>query len=132
MTEHRDQLNRLFSVLDEPTAPAALRERSLTRAMEVWRSPRTADGWRRLWKSRPIRLAWALCVLLLAAANVAVRVGLRARPSRVSVAATELDEIVALPRLRSEYLNPFAGQRVATARRDSIPDNKGRDKEGNS
>jgi hypothetical protein len=132
MNEHRDPLNRLLSTLDEPTPPRALRERSLTRAGEVWTSNQVADGWCRLWESRPLRLAWALSVLLLAAANVAVRVDSRVHPSRVSAAASELQSIVALPRLRSEYLGPSSRQGQATDWRDSILDNRGRSKEDNS
>ncbi len=112
MNDHHDPVKRLLSTITEPEPPQALRERSLARAQAAWTPPRVADPWSRLWHSRPLRLVWAAAVALLVVANVALRIGPRARPQADAVAAAsreragleELQAVVELPRLRPEYV----------------------------
>ncbi len=113
MSGHDDELARLLAAVAEEEPPRALRERALAAASSAWPDADAVDPWRRLWESRPLRLAWVAVVVLLAAANLAVRVvghG-RAAGQASSVTATvgahngELQAVVALPRLRPEYVS---------------------------
>jgi hypothetical protein len=126
MTERHDAVTRLLSALEEPQPPTLLRERSLARAQAAWARPPAADLWSRLWHSRTLRLAWVAMVVLLVAANVALRTGSQVRPRSVAPAASreqaslrELQAIVELPRLRPEYAGIDAPQGRATRPRSS-------------
>ena len=112
MSGHDDELARLLAAVAEEEPPRGLRGRVLAAAHDARPEVEEADPWRRLWESRPLRLAWVAVVVLLAAANLAVRVAGRGRPPRGSLLAAapggahngELQAIVALPRLRPEYV----------------------------
>jgi hypothetical protein len=127
MTERHDPVTRLLSALEEPEPPRQLRERSLARAQTAWVRPPAVDPWSRLWHSLPLRLAWAMTVVVLAAANVALRVGPQARPRTVAPAATwreqadfkEPQTIVELPHVRPEYAGSDAPRGPATRPRGS-------------
>ena len=111
MNEPHNPITQLLSTPAEPEPPQALRERALGKARAAWVRP-ARNPWRRVWDSRPLRLAWAGAVLALAIANVAVRTDAHASrgaqvPSAASSGATrgnELQAVVALPRLRAEYV----------------------------
>ena len=111
MNDSHEEIRRLVSSAGAPEPPGELRERALARAREAWGRP-ARDPWRRAWESRPLRLAWAGAVLALAIANIAVRTASHASrgaqpPSAASSGATrgnELQAVVALPRLRAEYV----------------------------
>ena len=106
MSGHDDEVTRLLAAIAEEEPPRALRERALARAAA--RRPEAADPWRRLWESRPLRLAWAAAVLALVAANVVVRTGSPSHPRNVAPIATseehrdsrELHAITELPRIQ--------------------------------
>jgi hypothetical protein len=127
MTERHDPVARLLSALGEAEPPRPLRERSLARAQAAWSRPPAADPWSRLWHSRPLRLVWAATVVLLVAANVALRTGWHVRPrtaaadaaSRERTGLEELQAIVELPRLRPEYAGIDVPQGRATRPRGS-------------
>jgi hypothetical protein len=111
MNEPHHPITQLLSTFAEPEPPQALRERALAKARAAWERP-ALDPWRRAWESRPLRLAWAGAVLALAIANVAVRAAAHASrgaqaPFAAASGATrgnELQAVVALPRLRAEYV----------------------------
>ncbi len=107
--------------------PALLRARTLARAAEAWAEPARPDPWRRVWESRPLRLAWATAVVALVAANLA----LPSRPSATgpavrgdaltqAAADRELREVVALPRLKPEYADAGSPARPS-ARSEALP-----------
>jgi hypothetical protein len=120
MTERHDPVTHLLSALEEPEPPRRLRERSLARALAAWVQPPAVDPWSRLWHSRPLRLVWAATIVLLVAANVALRVGQQARLQVAAPAAAsqdqadfqELQAIVELPRVWPEYvgMDPLQGR----------------------
>jgi len=127
MTEPHDPVTRLLATLEEPEPPRQLRERSLAQAQAVWARPPAADRWSRLWHSRSLQLAWAATVVVLVAANVALRVGPQTRPRTVASAPAsrdqagfkELQAIVELPRVRPEYAGIDAPWGRATRPRSS-------------
>ena len=73
-------LQRLLQGLTPPAPDETIRERVLMPARLALEAPAPPDRWRRLWESRPLRLAWATAVLLLVAAHVLV-VPKRAAPA---------------------------------------------------
>ncbi len=108
MNVERDPVTRLLAAIEEPEPPRGLRELALAGAAAAGARKAAVDAWRRLWESRPLRLAWAVAVALLVAANFTIRTGSRARPPAVPAAAAaqeraglkELQAIVELPRIR--------------------------------
>ncbi len=109
MSDDHEEMARLLTAIEEPEPPRALRARALAGAEEAWtRGGPAADRWRRLWESRPLRLAWAAAVVLLVGANLALRTGSRARPPASPAAAAaqeraglkELQAVVELPKIR--------------------------------
>jgi len=116
MSERLEVIRRIVRAIGEPDPPPGLRERTLARAAAGWARP-APDPWRRVWGSGPLRLAWAVAVAVLAVANVAVRTTLKpgvrvaARPTLAPAArgGGELQAIVALPRIRAEYLGTDGG-----------------------
>ncbi len=100
-----DPLGRLLAGARPPEPPASLRGRVLARAAAVLAGEEATDPWRRIWESRPLRLAWAASVLLLAGANLLLP------PRReTAVAVTppspsdpDLASAGHLPRLRAAY-----------------------------
>jgi hypothetical protein len=71
--------------------------------------PVVLDPWRRVWESRPARLAWAATVTILIAAHMLLprsqpsalaHSGVPAGPAREALAA-ELREVTSLPRINS-------------------------------
>ncbi len=120
MSDLHDESARLLAALREPEPPGALRARALAGARAAWERP--ADRWLALWESRPMRIAWAAAVVLLAAANIGVRVaphaGPRARmasPTQADAANDDLQAITALPRLRPEYADVLSAGPAAAA-----------------
>ncbi|HQT94129.1 MAG: hypothetical protein B7X11_00200 [Acidobacteria bacterium 37-65-4] len=108
MNVERDPVTRLLAAIEEPEPPRGLRGLTLAGAAAAGAREPAVDAWRRLWESRPLRLAWAVAVLVLVGANLALRAGSRARPPAVPAAAAlqeraglkELQAIVDLPRIR--------------------------------
>ena len=108
MSGHDDELTRLLAAVAEEEPPRGLRERALTAANDARPEVEEADPWRRLWESRPLRLAWAIAVALLLAANVVSRTGSPSHPRTAAPVAAakehqdshELQAIVALPGIR--------------------------------
>ncbi len=124
MNDLDDEISKALTGLEEPEPPSGLRDLALARARAAWGRPAVIDRWRRAWESRPLRLAWAAAVLLLAAANVAVRAsavpGSRSRgtsaASTVRSPGGGLRAVVALPRLRAEYASGAATAQQETTR----------------
>jgi hypothetical protein len=108
MNERRDEVARLLAAIENPEPPRSLRGRVLAGADEAWARPPAPDRWSRAWNSRPLRLAWAAVVVLLVAANLALRTGARVRPPAPPAAAAaheraglrELQAIIELPQIR--------------------------------
>ncbi len=136
MSERNDKSSRPLAALGEPEPPAALRERALAGARAAWERP--AYRWQALWESRPLRIAWAAAVVLLVAANVAVRApwrshgGPSAAAPRERSESRELGAVVALPRLRPEYAGTDAAARADAQRLAPQPDGKPRGSEDKS
>lgn len=120
MSDDHEEMARLLAAIEEPEPPRALRGRAMAGADEAWARGPVADRWRALWESRPLRLAWAVAVLALVAANVVVRTGSPSHPRIPAAVATseehrdsrELQAIVELPRIRLH----IAGVDVAEGR----------------
>ena len=109
MNDQHDPVARLVAAAASDP-PGSLRARTLARAAEAWPHPAPPDAWRRVWESRPLRLAWAVATLALAVANLALPTGpSRRHPVAATgveterTAARELRDEVALPRLKPEY-----------------------------
>lgn len=108
MNVERDPATRLLAAIEEPEPPRGLRGLALAGAAAAGARKPAVDAWRRLWESRPLRLVWAVAVVLLVAANVALRIGPHTRPTTAAAAAAsreraglkELQAIVELPRIR--------------------------------
>ncbi len=108
MSDDHEKIARLLAAIEEVEPPRGLRELALARAAAAGARKPAVDAWRRLLESRPLRLAWAVAVVLLVAANLTIRTGSRARPPAVPAAAAaqeraglkELQAIVELPRIR--------------------------------
>jgi len=140
MSEHHDPVKRLVSALDDSEPPRLLRERTLARAQAAWARPPVADPWSRVWHSRPLRLAWAATVVVLVAANVALRSGSQARPRTATPQAAvqerarleELQAVVELPRIGPEYAGIGAPQGRAIRPGDSSPTTQRNDLEDKS
>lgn len=111
MSDDHEEMARLLAAIEEPEPPRALRGRALARASAAGARKPAVDAWRRLWESRPLRLAWAVAVALLLAANVIIRTGSPSHPRMAApIAASkehqnsrELQAIVELPRIRLEH-----------------------------
>ncbi|MDD5564876.1 MAG: hypothetical protein PHQ91_14270 [Thermoanaerobaculaceae bacterium] len=130
MSDDHEEMAQLLAALEEPEPPRALRARALAGAEEAWtRGGPAADRWRRLWESRPLRLAWAAAVVLLVGANLALRTGSRARPPASPAAAAaqeraglqELQAVVELPRIRLGSAGLDAPEGRATGPRTPAP-----------
>lgn len=114
-------LQRLLQGRTPPAPDETLRERVLMRARLALEAPAPPDRWRRLWESRPLRVAWATAVLLLVAAHVLV-VPKRPAPDAIVVRGTtppgtpgdEATALLALPRLRPGYADAGAMASVST------------------
>ena len=79
MKSHDD--SEVLSGLHRPTVPVGLKERALAAARAAAATPaRTLAD--RLWESRPLRLAWAMAVLVLLVADWSA---LAARPDTAPV-----------------------------------------------
>lgn len=113
-----DPLRELLSDLESPAPPPGLRSRVLARAAAALARGPAPDPWRRIWESRPLRLGWALAVLLLAGANLLLpaRPGRPAAVASVAPAAGDPDLAAAqrLPRLRAELASAGAGPAVSS------------------
>lgn len=118
-----DPLRELLSGLRPPGPPPPLRTRVLARASAALQPGPAADPWWRVWESRPLRLAWACTVVLLAGANLllpprrgreaAVAGSTSAMPVTAAPAVDpELAAAERLPRLRSELAAAGAGPAV--------------------
>lgn len=115
-----------LSGLVPPGPPPELRSRVLAASRAaLFAAPRRPDRWSLLWASRPLRLAWTACVLLLLAGH-ALLVGpgrpkheATARPPSRSEreAETELAAIARLPRLDPDArsFGPGPGEPLAPA-----------------
>ncbi len=87
-----------------PSPPEGLRLRVLAEVGPVLaREPR--GRWTRIWESRPLRIAWAAAVVLLAGGHLALsfKPGRRAAPSASTSA--ELARATALPRVDPQSEN---------------------------
>lgn len=62
----------LLEPFDTPEPGPELRERAVGAALRVLSRPITADVWSLIWRSRPLRVAWACSVAALLFANLAV------------------------------------------------------------
>ncbi len=108
MSDDHEEMARLLAAIEEPEPPRGLRGLALAGAAAAGARTPAVDAWRRLWESRLLRLAWAAAVVLLVAANLALRTGSRARPPASPAAAAaqeraglkELQAVVELPRIR--------------------------------
>jgi hypothetical protein len=108
MNDDHEELTRLLAAIGEPEPPRGLRGRAVAGAEAAWRRPAAADPWRRLWESRPLRIAWVAAVVLLVGANLALRTGSRVGPPAPPAAAAaqeragtkELQAVVELPQVR--------------------------------
>jgi hypothetical protein len=111
MNVERDPATRLLAAIEEPEPPRGLRGLALAGAAAAGARKPAVDAWRRLWESRPLRLAWAVAVALLLAANVIIRTGSPSHPRTAApIAASkehqnsrELQAIIELPRIRLEH-----------------------------
>jgi hypothetical protein len=63
-----------FAGLSPPGPPAEARGRVLALAREALAEPVAPDVWTRIWGSRPLRLAWAACVLILIVGHLLISV----------------------------------------------------------
>lgn len=109
-----DRVSRFLVELGTPEPPSDLRPRALAAAEREWAQPTSPDPWRRVWESRPLRLAWAAAALALVAANLTLSGAGASRDARLtattrSIPSPELQETVALPRLRFENVVDVAG-----------------------
>src|SRR5664280_1421032 len=68
MNVERDPATRLLAAIEEPEPPRGLRGLALAGAAAAGARKPAVDAWRRLWESRPLRLVWAVAVVLLVAA----------------------------------------------------------------
>jgi hypothetical protein len=98
-----------------PAAPDDLRAQAIAAARRVLAAaPARPDAWARLAASRAARLAWAVSIAILAAANVLVP---RSAPSAPAAAAAsgkpdaELAAITRLPRIDEHSLPALEGGR---------------------
>ena len=111
MSDDHEKIARLLAAIEEPEPPRGLRGRALAGASAAGARKPAVDAWRRLWESRPLRLAWAVAVVLLLAANVIIRTGSPSHPRTAApVAASkehedsrELQAIIELPRIRLQH-----------------------------
>jgi len=125
MSRPDDPVARLSRHLDQ-APPPELRDLALARAERVLRHPAPRDGWRRLWESRPLRLAWSAAVVALIAANVAIRRP-QGRPEPLREApraglSPEVEEAVGLPRLNPLYATMDAAVAAAPPSSDASSD----------
>lgn len=140
MNDHHAEVARLLSAIEEAEPPRALRGRALAQAEAAWERPPAADRWRRAWESHPLRIAWAGAVVVLIAANVALRSGSHLGPRREPPSTSlreefqrsELQAIVELPRLRLEYLGGDTSPVGPTSPRNPGFTQKHRDSEDKS
>jgi hypothetical protein len=97
----------LFARLEVPGPPPKLRDRALGAGIDALQRDPASDVWERLWHSRPLRMAWSLSVVILAAAHLVIGPigGAASRTPPITVASSgealgaELEEIARLPRI---------------------------------
>lgn len=105
----------LLRGFEPPDVPPHLREDTLAAARAAFAAPPRADPWARLLASPAARLAWAVSVVGLAAANALLP--RMARPPAAAAASTaarpdpELASIARLPRIDERTLPPLEGGR---------------------
>ena len=75
------QLERILETSRPPHPPPELRHRTLHSASEAMNPPPVWDRWTRIWDSRPLRLVWAVTVIILIAANVLIPAGPKQSPA---------------------------------------------------
>lgn len=107
MMDPPDALHVLTKGLEPPLPPAWLRDLAIAGATPALARPVPPDPWRRIWESRPARLAWAATVLALVAGNLllpaprpmtsAARAGLMRATDALAIA--EVRDVAALPRI---------------------------------
>ena len=109
-----DRVERLLDGLEPPTPPPELERRVVMRAAAALAEPVETDPWRRVWQSRPLRLAWATAVLALVVGHLAVTIkGNTPRPasSWAEARAEQWRAVGELPRIspRAITWEPVAG-----------------------
>jgi hypothetical protein len=140
MSDDHERIARLLAAIEEVEPPRGLRELALARAAAAGAREPAVDAWRRLWESRPLRLAWAVAVVILVAANLTIRTGSRTRPPAVPAAAAaqeraglkELQAIVELPRIRLHSAGLDTPEWRAAGPRTPVPKTPHHDTEGTS
>jgi hypothetical protein len=126
MNSNHPPTEPLFEGFAPPNPPAELRGQTLERATVALQEDPLPDLWSRIWRNRPLRLAWAATVLALIGANLATtRVP---TPSSAHLAAwfpgsfagidEEVVEIVRLPRLQADAGSLAAALRQSAAAED--------------
>jgi len=98
----KQPLDPMSEGLGPPVPPLELRDRTLQAARAAMTSDGGDDIWLRLWRSRPIRVAWATSVATLLFGHIVISSGAGARPGpedtiRPVMAATAMcDELAAV------------------------------------
>lgn len=104
-------LDPMSEGLAPPVPPPELRDRTLQAARAAMRLNGRDDIWLRLWRSRPIRFAWATSVAALLFGHIVIGAGAGARPGpegtiRPVMAAAairdELAEVINMERVTIE------------------------------
>ncbi len=104
MREEPEVREPVLDALEPAGPPDELRDRVLARAGEALDHAAGPDAWTRIYRSRPLRAAWAASVLALLAAILLVPRGAKV-PARERLTAEsarripELRDVVAVPRV---------------------------------
>lgn len=115
MNEESRSVERLLATLQPPEPPRGLQEKALRGAREALAREAGRDIWTRIWESRPLRLAWAVSVVVLVICHAGITGVRSARTPAVGQTTGaaregngELAAIGRLPRL-NEGARPLIG-----------------------
>jgi hypothetical protein len=118
MKHEPEVVERLLAGLSPPEPPPGLQERTLRGARQVLTREAARDVWTRIWESRPLRIAWAVSVVVLVLCHFSITelrsVSGKAGTQTAGVARDgngELAAIARLPRLDGNA-RPLLGARA--------------------
>lgn len=142
MNDETGVVERLLAGLSPAEPPRGLQEQVLRGARQALAREAGRDVWTRLWESRPLRVAWAVSIVVLVACHVGLtelrsgRTPIAAQTARAARGGNgELAAFGGLPRL-DEKARPLLGAAAYRLVDESEPDRiapaKGKGKESAS